>query len=120
MRRIDERLPPNAPAPIRAGSMGATGTGRQGNLDELYRQLAADRAEQAQTALNGLIGQPDQLFAQSASALEDAAGVLCHAAATYVQPDGPSAREMEARAAGLVNVASRFEAVADLARQELG
>jgi len=95
-------------------------TGDPDGVEELYRQLATHRAQQAHAALGALLGQPERLFTQSASALEDAAGVLRHAAATYVQPDSPAAREMEAHAAGLVNVASRFEAAADLARQELG
>jgi hypothetical protein len=100
--------------------MSATGTSGPDGVEELYRQLATHRAEQAHTALSGLATQPDRLFAQSAGALEDAAGVLRHAAATYVQPDSSAAREMEAHAAGLVSVASRFEAAADLARQERG
>jgi hypothetical protein len=100
--------------------MSRTATGGPDGVDELYRQLARHRAEQAHTALSGLLGRPDRLFAQSATALEDAAGVLRHAAATYVRADSPAAHEMEAHAAGLVNVASRFEAAADLARQELG
>jgi hypothetical protein len=98
--------------------MSATGTGGADGVEELYRQLATHRAEQAHAALGALLGEPDRLFAQSANALEDAAGVLRHAAATYVAADSPAAREMEAHAAGLVNVASRFEAAADLARQE--
>jgi len=100
--------------------MSTISTGGPDGVEELYRQLATHRAEQAHAALGALLGQPERLFAQSASALEDAAGVLRHAAATYVPPDSPAAREMEANATGLVNVASRFEAAADLARQELG
>jgi hypothetical protein len=100
--------------------MSATSTGGPDGVEELYWQLAAHRAEEALAALSGMVARPDRLFAQSANALEDAAGVLRHAAATYVQPDSSAAREMEAHAAGLVNVASRFEAAADLARQELG
>ena len=100
--------------------MSATSGGGPDGVEELYQQLASHRAEQVLAALSGLLGHPERLFAQSASALEGAAGVLRHAAATYVQPDSPAAREMEAHAVGLVNVASRFEAAADLARQELG
>lgn len=87
-------------------------------VEELYRQIATHRADKAHVALRDLVCQPERLFSQSANALEGAAGVLRHAAATYVLPDSRAAREMEAHAAGLVNVASRFEAAADLARQE--
>jgi hypothetical protein len=100
--------------------MSATSTGGPDGVEELYRQLAAHRAEQAHAALISLVPEPERLFAQSANALEDAAGVLRHAAATYVKPGSAAAREMEAHAAGLVNVASRFEAAADLSRQQLG
>jgi len=100
--------------------MSATTAGGPDGVEALYRQLAGHRAEQAHTALSSLLGHPERPFAQSANALEGAAGVLRHAAATYVAPDSPAAREMEAHVAGLVNVASRFEAAADLARQEIG
>jgi hypothetical protein len=99
--------------------MSATSTDPDG-VEELYRQLAGHRADRARAGLSGLLGQPDVLFAECAGALEDAAGVLRYAAATYVAPESWAARELEAHAIGLVNVASRFEAAADLARQELG
>ena len=81
-------------------------------LEDLYRELAAHRAHDARTAL---AGEPDRsrLFAQSAPALEEAAGVLHHAAAAGL---GKARRPLDEHAAGLEAAAARFELAADIAR----
>ena len=62
-----------------------------------------------------LAGEPDRsrLFAQSAAALEEAAGVVHHAAATGL---GSAGRPLDAHAAGLEAAAARFELAADITR----
>ena len=84
-------------------------------LEELYRELAAHRARDMGAALAGE-RDAERRFAQSAAALEDAAGVLHHAAATYVSPDGAASRALDAHAAGLEAAAARFEIAADTTR----
>jgi hypothetical protein len=84
-------------------------------LEDLYRELAGHRARDMRTALAGE-RDAERLFAQSAAALEDAAGVLHHAAATYTRPRGAAARELDAQAAGLEAAAARFEIAADITR----
>jgi hypothetical protein len=89
-------------------------TGRRGGLalEDLYRELAAHRAHDARTAL---AREPDRsrLFAQSAAALEEAAGVLHHAAAAGLSK---ARRPLDAHAAGLEAAAARFELAADITR----
>ena len=58
------------------------------SLVGLYQQLAAERAGRARAAL-ARETTVERLFAQSAVALEDAAGVLLHAAYTFIALDGP-------------------------------
>jgi hypothetical protein len=82
-------------------------------LEDLYRELAAHRAGDMRTALAGE-RDPARLFAQSAAALEDAAGVLHHTAATYTRPRGAASRQLDAHAAGLEAAAARFEIAADI------
>ena len=81
-------------------------------LEDLYRELAAYRARDARSAL---AGEQDRarLFAQSAAALEAAAGVLHHAAAGGVRTTG---RRLDEHAAGLEAAAARFELAADITR----
>ena len=54
----------------------------------LYQQLAAERAGAARAAL-ACEHTAEGLFAQSAIALEDAAGALQHAATTFIALEGP-------------------------------
>jgi hypothetical protein len=84
-------------------------------LEDLYRELAAHRARDMRAALAGEC-DAERLFAQSAAALEDAAGVLHHAAATYVSPDGGASRQLDLHAVGLEAAAARFEIAADITR----
>ena len=56
------------------------------------------------------------LFAHSAAALEDAAGALLHAAATFIALDGPLPGLFAEQAGALLAVAARFEEAADLTR----
>jgi len=84
-------------------------------VEDLYRELAAHRAHDMRAALAGEL-DAERLFAQSAAALEDAAGVLHHTAATNVSPDGAASRQLDAHAAGLEAAAARFEIAADITR----
>jgi hypothetical protein len=59
-----------------------------GSVDGLYQQLAYERPRRAREALAD-VRSVDRLFAESAAALEDAAGVLLHAATTFIGLDGP-------------------------------
>ena len=52
----------------------------------------------------------------SAAALEDAAGALLHAAATFIALDGPLPGLFAEQAGALLAVAARFEEAADLTR----
>jgi hypothetical protein len=84
-------------------------------VEDMYRELAGHRAAQARAAL---CAAPRRVaaFAQSAAALEDAAGALFLAAATGAGPDGTAAHELEAQGDALVSAAAHFEAAADRAR----
>ena len=81
-------------------------------LEDLYRELAVDRARNARTALAGERDRT-RLFAQSAAALEEAAGVLHHAAAAGL---GKPRAALDEHAAGLEAAAARFELAADITR----
>jgi hypothetical protein len=89
-------------------------TGRRGALalEDLYRELAAHHAGAARAAL-ARERDRSRLFAQSAAVLEEAAGVLHHAAAAGV---GKAGRPLDAHAAGLEAAAARFELAADITR----
>jgi hypothetical protein len=81
----------------------------------LYQQLAAERAGQARAARareRTVVG----VLAQSAAALEDAAGTLLHAAYTFIALDGPLPGLFAEQAGALLAVAARFEEAADLTR----
>jgi hypothetical protein len=81
----------------------------------LYEQLATERAGRAQATLAGE-RSVERLFAQSAAALEDAAGTLLHAAVTFIALDGPLPGLFAEQAGALLAVAARFEEAADLIR----
>jgi hypothetical protein len=85
------------------------------SVEGLYQQLAAQRAARAR---DELAREPtvERLFAQSALALEDAAGTLLHAAATFIALDGPLPGLLAEQAGALLAVAARFEEAADLTR----
>jgi hypothetical protein len=81
----------------------------------LYQQLAAERAGTARAAIASertVAG----LFATSASALEQAAGTLLHAAYTFIALPGPLPTLFAEQAGALLAVAARFEEAADLSR----
>jgi hypothetical protein len=84
-------------------------------VDGLYQQLACERAARARAALAQVL-TVQQLFAQSAAALEDAAGVLLHAATTFIALEGPLPGLFAEQAGALLAVAARFEEAADLTR----
>jgi hypothetical protein len=85
-------------------------------VHDLYRELAALRAARARATLSAAPSR-GAAFAQSAAALEDAAGALSHAVATGAAPDGTAAHELDAQADELISAAARFEAAADVARR---
>jgi DNA-binding response OmpR family regulator len=85
------------------------------NVEGLSEQLAAERAGQARAAL-ARETTVERLFAQSAVALEDAAGTLLHVAATFIALDGPLPGLFAEQAGALLAVAARFEEAADLTR----
>lgn len=89
--------------------------GERSGLEGLYRELAAHRAREMRSSL-AEERDPERRFAQSAAALEDAAGVLHHLAASYTRPGGAASRELDAHAAGLEATAARFELAADITR----
>ena len=81
----------------------------------LYQQLATERAGMARAALASertVVG----LFATSASALEQAAGALLHAAYAFIALPGPLPGLFAEQAGALLAVAARFEEAADLSR----
>jgi len=85
------------------------------SVEGLYEQLAAERAGAARVAL-ARITTVERLFAQSAIALEEAAGALLHAAYTFIDLDGPLPGLFAEQAGALLAVAARFEEAADLTR----
>lgn len=86
-----------------------------GSVEGLYQQLACERASRARTALAHEL-MVERLFAQSAAALEDAAGVLLHAATAFTAIEGPLPGLFAEQAGALLAVAARFEEAADLSR----
>ena len=81
----------------------------------LYQQLAAERAGTARSAIASE-RTVEGLFATSASALEQAAGALLHAACTFIALPGPLPGLFAEQAGALLAVAARFEEAADLSR----
>jgi len=95
-----------------------TGNGATpGSVEGLYRQLACQRAGQAQAALVQEVDL-ERLFAESAQALEDAAAVLLHAATAFIATDDSLPDVFAERAGELLAVAARFEEAADLSRSD--
>jgi hypothetical protein len=84
---------------------------------DLYARLAADRAVDARIALRHS-NSADELLAQSAQALEDAAGTLTLARGMCLDDREAFARVLREQAAALVVLAAQFEQAADLARHE--
>ena len=86
-----------------------------GSVEGLYEQLACQRAGHARAVLAQQMNT-GRLFAESAAALEDAAGVLLHAATAFVSVEGPLLGLFAEQAGALLAVAARFEEAADLSR----
>jgi transcriptional accessory protein Tex/SPT6 len=84
------------------------------SVEDLYRQLASERAGRAGAALAQETAL-ERLFAQCASSLEDAAAVLLHAATAFVAADKPLPDLLSEQAGALLQIAARFEEAADLA-----
>jgi hypothetical protein len=88
-------------------------------VPDLYARLAANRAVDARLALRRA-QTADELLAQSAQALEDAAGTLTLASEMYSEDREAFAGLLTEQAAALVALAAQFEQAADLARHEAG
>ena len=86
-----------------------------GSVEGLYEQLACRRAGRARAVLARQVSV-ERLFAASAVALEDAAGVLLHAATAFIAVEGPLPGLFAEQAGALMAVAARFEEAADLSR----
>src|SRR5947209_3975757 len=84
---------------------------------DLYARLAADRAVQARIALRRSHGARE-LLAQSAQALEDAAGTLTLLGEMYAEQREQFAHLLRQQASALVVLAAQFEQAADLAPHE--
>jgi predicted NBD/HSP70 family sugar kinase len=89
--------------------------GTPGSVEALYQQLACERAGRARASL-AREASVERLFAESAAALEDAAGALLHAATAFIAIEGPLPGLFAEQAGALLAVAARFEEAADLSR----
>ena len=89
------------------------------HVDQLYTRLAADRAAAARIALRHAHAA-DELLAQSAQALEDAAGTLTLASEMYAEDRERFSELLSQQATAMVVLAAQFEQAADLARTEHG
>jgi hypothetical protein len=89
------------------------------SVTDLYTCLAADRAVAARMALRHS-ERADELLAQSAQALEDAAGTLTLASEMYAQDRQRFSQLLSQQATAMVVLAAQFEQAADLARTEHG
>ena len=85
------------------------------SVEGLYQQIAAERAGHVRASLAREFDS-ERLFAQSAVALEDAAGALLHLAAMFSALAGPLPELFAEQAGALLTVAARFEEAADLTR----
>lgn len=90
-----------------------------GSVEGLYEQLACHRAGRVRTGLFREASM-ERLFADSAAALEDAAGVLLHAATAFTSIEGHLPGLFAEQAGALLAVAARFEEAADLSRTDRG
>src|SRR5947209_13452575 len=86
---------------------------------DLYARLAANRAVDARFAL-GRCENGAELMAQSAQALEDAAGTLSMLSELYAHGRDGFSKLVGEQASALIALAARFEQAADLARTERG
>jgi hypothetical protein len=89
------------------------------HVADLYARLAADRAVEARIALRHS-HDSRELLAQSAQALEDAAGTLTLASEMYAEDRERFSELLSQQATAIVVLAAQFEQAADLARTEHG
>ena len=89
------------------------------HLVDLYAHLAANRAVDARRALQDS-ASAGELLAQSAQALEDAAGTLVMLSEGYAEEREEFSQLLGQQASALVVLAAQFEQAADLARHEGG
>lgn len=86
---------------------------------DLYVWLAADRAVEAHSTLRHS-ATATELLAQSARALEDAAGTLTVLSEMYADEREEFSRVLKGQVTALLVLAAQFEQAADLARNERG
>ena len=84
---------------------------------DLYARLAADRAVEARIALRHS-HTAGELLAQSAQALEDAAGTLILVSQMYAEDRAEFSELLSQQATALIVLAAQFEQAADVARHE--
>lgn len=84
------------------------------HMSDLYRELALGRAREAIEALRDT--GAEQLIAQSAATLEEAAGALACITAAYTSPDGELATRWQTHITELVAIAASLEQLADATR----
>jgi len=113
-----QRVGCRLPADGRGDRVVSTG-GTPESVECLYEQLACERAGRARAIL-ARQASGERLFAESAAVLEDAAGVLLHAATAFISVEGPMPGLFAEQAGALLAVAARFEEAADLARGSEG
>jgi hypothetical protein len=88
-----------------------------GSVEGLYEQLASRRARQTRALMARQVNV-ERLLADSAAALENAAGVLLHTATAFLAVDGGLPGLFAEQADALLTVAARFEEAADLSRSD--
>ena len=86
---------------------------------DLYARLAADRAVEAKDALHNSTNTTE-LLAQSAQALEDAAGTLTMVSDMYASDRQAFVGALREQVTGLLLLAAQFEEAADLSRHQDG
>jgi hypothetical protein len=91
--------------------------GTPARVKGLYEQLASQRADRARAVMAQQVNV-ERLLAESAAALENAAGVLLHVATAFVAVDGRLPGLFAEQAGALLAVAARFEEAADLSRSD--
>ena len=87
-----------------------------GSVVGLYQQLACRARRRGAGGAGARAQRRAAVRRASAAALEDAAGVLLHAATTFIALDGPLPGLFAEQAGALLAVAARFEEAADLTR----
>ena len=86
-----------------------------GRVGDLYEELARHNVREMAERLIGKA--PDRLLAQSAEALEEAAGALACVSALYAAPGGETDERWQRQIAQLTATAAALEQLADFGRR---